>query len=225
MNYQVVTAAGKLVTFDTDLSIEQAQEIVATLPASGFIDWILAGFYAGNPSHKQQMWALKTAQDTLNARKPAEPAPKAPNTVGPFLGLVTLIAKMQEKAKRQVILRFEGATVKAVTKGYNAGAAYVYQNGAYTGKISRTGTFDGGANVAEVLAQVANDPKNAAVAYGRKTGTCSCCGRGLVDPVSVFGGIGPICLAKMAGEGARAELEEDFRDFQAANLLDAILAA
>jgi hypothetical protein len=28
----------------------------------------------------------------------------------------------------------------------------------------------------------------------------------------------------MAGEGARAELEEDFRDFQAANLLDAILA-
>jgi len=218
MNYQVVTAAGKLITFTTDLSIEQAQEIVATLPASSFIDWILAGFYAGSPSHKQQMWALKTAQDTLNARK-------APETVGPFLGLVTLTAKMQEKAKRQVILRFEGATVKAVTKGYNAGAAYVYQNGAYVGKISRTGTFDGSTSVAETLAQVANDPKNAAVAYGRKTGTCSCCGRGLVDPVSVFGGIGPICLAKMAGEGARAELEEDFRDFQSANLLDAILAA
>jgi hypothetical protein len=34
------------------------------------------------------------------------------------------------------------------------------------------------------------------VAYGRATGSCSCCGRELTDPVSIEAGIGPICAGR-----------------------------
>lgn len=42
------------------------------------------------------------------------------------------------------------------------------------------------------------DPTAAAVAYGRKTGTCCCCGRELENAESVRLGIGPICAEKFA---------------------------
>jgi hypothetical protein len=54
----------------------------------------------------------------------------------------------------------------------------------YTGKLS------------EELAAIAADPKAAVIAYGRKTGTCGCCGRKLTNPVSIEAGIGPICASK-----------------------------
>jgi histidine ammonia-lyase len=38
--------------------------------------------------------------------------------------------------------------------------------------------------------------REAAAAYGKATGTCSCCGRELTDPVSIANGIGPICADK-----------------------------
>jgi hypothetical protein len=40
-----------------------------------------------------------------------------------------------------------------------------------------------------------SDPLAYAVAYGRETGSCSCCGRELSDPISVERGVGPVCLA------------------------------
>lgn len=40
------------------------------------------------------------------------------------------------------------------------------------------------------------DPLAAAVAYGKRYGSCSCCGRTLTDPVSVERGIGPICAER-----------------------------
>lgn len=55
----------------------------------------------------------------------------------------------------------------------------------YSGKI-----------VAEMRA-IAADPKAAAIAYGKLTGTCSICGRPLENEESVARGIGPICAEKM----------------------------
>lgn len=43
------------------------------------------------------------------------------------------------------------------------------------------------------LLDAASDPQRAAIAYGRLTGHCACCGRLLTDPDSVARGIGPIC--------------------------------
>jgi hypothetical protein len=212
--YQITTNAGKLVEFATALAVEDAYKIVASQPASSFIDWILAG-----NSEKQQLWALKVAQDALDAENPT------PTAVGQFLPLVAAVGRMQAKAKARVILRFEGATIKAVTKGVNEGSVYVFfPNGDYAGKVTPEGAYKGDARVKDALMQAAADPLQAAVAYGRQTGSCSCCGRDLDDPVSIFGGIGPVCLAKMAGPDARRQLEADYRECQAAGLIEAVLA-
>ena len=85
-----------------------------------------------------------------------------------------------------------GATSK------NAGALYVKNGETYLGKIA-DGRFhasrDCGAEQAQAVADAMSDPLAAAVAYGKQTGRCCCCGRELTDPVSVERGIGPICEA------------------------------
>lgn len=80
-----------------------------------------------------------------------------------------------------------------------SGALYVKRDGQYVGKIA-AGTFkpvfSAPADTAELLSTIAADPQEAAKAYGRATGTCSCCGRTLTDPVSIEAGIGPICAGR-----------------------------
>ena len=212
--YQITTNAGKLIEFETALTVEDARAIVAVQPPSGFLDWVMGG-----NDDARNLWALKVAQDVLDAENPA------PAAVGQFLPLVAAVGRMQAKAKARVILRFDGATIKAVTKGPNEGSVYVFfTNGEYAGKITPEGIYKGDASIKNALLQAAADPLQAAVAYGRQTGSCSCCGRELTDPVSIFGGIGPICLAKLAGNDARADLEADYREYQAAALIDVVLA-
>lgn len=216
-NYQVTTAAGKVYSFDTDLTASEAFKIVEGLPRTSFLEWVLNG---SEPSEKQVLWALKVAQEVVDA--------KAPEAVGPFLGLVAQINRMQEGAKRNVTLRFAGLTLKAVTKGFNTGSVYVFLSESYVGKITKDGILKvdhSRETIEPALQAIAENPEKAARDYGRESGICSCCGRDLSDPVSIFGGIGPVCLERLSGKGARAELEADFREFQAESLLDSILAS
>lgn len=82
--------------------------------------------------------------------------------------------------------------------GKNEGAIYVTSGEEYLGKIT-AGKFvctrEGAPRQSEVLA-VAADPKAAAVAHGKRTGSCSCCGRELTNEESITLGIGPICARK-----------------------------
>jgi hypothetical protein len=48
-----------------------------------------------------------------------------------------------------------------------------------------------------VLAQIAADPQDASIRYGREIGSCGVCGRTLTDEQSRADGIGPICKGKM----------------------------
>jgi hypothetical protein len=48
----------------------------------------------------------------------------------------------------------------------------------------------------QAIVAVSADPLKEAIAYGRKTGVCACCGRELTDPESIERGIGPICASK-----------------------------
>jgi hypothetical protein len=83
--------------------------------------------------------------------------------------------------------------------GKNAGAVYVKQGETYLGKIA-DGRFQKSRDCTNELEtdvlQACNDPEQAAIAFGRKFGNCSCCGRLLTNAESIEYGIGPICREK-----------------------------
>jgi hypothetical protein len=81
----------------------------------------------------------------------------------------------------------------------NPGAVYVKEGEQYLGKIMGGKFFATRDTSAETQARViaaAADPEKAAVAYGMRTGSCSCCGAELTNGVSIERGIGPICATK-----------------------------
>ena len=101
---------------------------------------------------------------------------------------------------KKPIFRADGIEISlAPASGKNAGALYVKRDGEYAGKIV-SGRFHAvyaaPADTTERLLEVAADPLAASVKYARRTGNCGCCGRQLVDPVSIRSGIGPICADK-----------------------------
>ena len=85
--------------------------------------------------------------------------------------------------------------------GKNPGAIYVKDEGGnYLGKVVN-GSFapmrtPEAEAAKEALLRIAENPKDAAIRYGRKTGRCSCCGRELTNSESIALGIGPICASK-----------------------------
>jgi hypothetical protein len=98
--------------------------------------------------------------------------------------------------------RAEGLKISlASVSGRNAGCLYVVEieDDAYQGKIDGV-TFkavrEARADTLERLQTIAADPAAAAVAYGRRTGTCACCGRELTNHASIEAGIGPICAER-----------------------------
>lgn len=98
--------------------------------------------------------------------------------------------------------RAEGLKISlAAATSRNAGCLYVVEidDDAYQGKIDGV-TFkavrETNADTLSRLQAIAADPKGAAIRYGQRTGTCSCCGRELTNHTSIEAGIGPICASK-----------------------------
>lgn len=118
--------------------------------------------------------------------------------------IVASFKQARESGLKKPKLRFEGFAInRAPDTGKNPGALYVTDGsgfgGTYYGKIidgafqtSRDCTGEIEKHIVETLA----DPAAAAVAYGKRTGSCSCCGRELTNQVSIDRGIGPICAEK-----------------------------
>jgi Family of unknown function (DUF6011) len=86
----------------------------------------------------------------------------------------------------------------APSTGVNAGALYVKMGDVYLGKIAG-GKFSRSRDCTDAqqndIVAACSDPFAAAVAHGKRTGSCSCCGRELTNPESIALGIGPICRA------------------------------
>jgi hypothetical protein len=81
----------------------------------------------------------------------------------------------------------------------NAGAVYVKEGELYLGKVVAgkfTRSRDCSAEQEAAIIAACADPEAAAVAYGKRTGVCSCCGRQLTNGESIDRGIGPICATK-----------------------------
>jgi hypothetical protein len=136
-------------------------------------------------------------------------APKAaPETVkvgASFAGVIALFGKTSGKLKNPAIVLATdtGAQARlslAKPTSKNPGFIYVRLDGEYVGKISPAGEFqpfklapaqrDALLGLLEALAA---DPAGVAAAYGKATGNCCFCSRGLTDKRSVEVGYGPIC--------------------------------
>lgn len=195
MEYQVEKRNGEVLRFVTDLSVAEAYDVISKKQYKSGFESSLVSRPAHKLSEKQQLWLLKIAQDTVNP--PAEEA-------GPYRGIISALVTMQENAKGRAILRLPGVTVKFVSRGRNTGCAYVYNDaGDYAGAITPMGNIRSNelfTNQLDTALCLANaDPVAAAKEYGKMTGRCSVCGRGLTDPTSVEQGIGPICLSRLGG--------------------------
>ena len=66
-----------------------------------------------------------------------------------------------------------------------------------------------------VLRKIAADVRAAAIRYGREIGRCSSCGRTLTNNISRELGIGPVCGARLLGDGFRSEVKEARTSLQA----------
>jgi hypothetical protein len=198
---------GEAVEFTTAHTITTAADALAS-SRSDFAQDLLVALRSGHISRTQATWLLYLAED-------AAPTVNRPEAHGAeFVKLRDVVNTMQQQANEsaaarnrnagKVTLRFVGASVSAVIQGPNTGCLYVKTDGAYMGKIDRSGVFRPAygvdtAPVVEALRAAQEDPTAAAIAYGRETGTCSCCGRELTNADSIALGIGPICLDRLGG--------------------------
>lgn len=134
-------------------------------------------------------------RDTERAEQRLKQADAAP--VVDTSALQASFDKALASGLKHVRITIGGMVIKpAKASSANAGALYVTEGGTYLGKVMggrflkvRECDDAQAAQVAEFL----NDPKAAAVAYGKRTGNCCICNRELTDPVSIANGIGPIC--------------------------------
>lgn len=115
------------------------------------------------------------------------------------------IVQMFEHAKssgyKRPVYRAEGLKISlAAATGANAGALYIKTEAdEYIGKVSEGrffGTYQATDEHKQALAIIAENPRDAAIRYGKRTGSCACCGRTLSNHASIELGIGPICAER-----------------------------
>jgi hypothetical protein len=142
----------------------------------------------------QRMIAKTEATRAANAKSRDEAA-----TEIDLSAIRTMFEKAFENGRKRPTYRAEGIVIsRAPDHGKNAGALYIKTGADYQGKITAEMVFRPSHGAAPettaALTAIAADPQDAAVRYGRETGSCGCCGRELTDPTSIAAGIGPICV-------------------------------
>ena len=161
------------------------------------------------------------ADEEFRAKKAAEREENAP--VVDLTAIDALFAKATENAIKRPIFRTETLTLKkAASTGRNPGALYVTDTAtdAYLGKLVNGKFFSAGGTIDAVetaasLQAIAIDPTSEAIKYGRKFGNCGCCGRFLVNPVSILAGIGPVCASKWGLDWRRDLATEEYAQMKA----------
>lgn len=146
---------------------------------------------------------LASAQKCVNGRKAAQEARSATISAAPEVTLESVEKAFQTAKSAGIkypklnldVFKFSPAP----DSGKNAGAIYVKEGEAYLGKVmggkfirTRDCTDE---QQCKIIA-VAADPKAAAIAYGKRFGSCAICRRELSNQASIDLGIGPICAEK-----------------------------
>ena len=149
---------------------------------------------AGKAWSERQVAAMADAIERVDAKRAEREANAMRVDLQP---IIELFETAKASGYKRPAYRAEGLIISlAPINGANAGALYVKdEDKQYLGKI-----VDGrymGQNVArEALSKIAENPREAAIRYGQRTGTCACCGRLLTNHASINLGIGPICAEK-----------------------------
>jgi hypothetical protein len=172
-------------------------EFLVSATWSDFCQDLLAKLNQYGSLSERQVGAVRSTMERSQARRDSwnaeREAAKQAVDLGPIRAMFeTAVAS----GHKRPTYRAAGLVInRAPDHGRNPGALYVKteEGDEYLGKI--IGTQYSGKSV-PALAAIAADPRGEAVAWGRKYGRCSCCGRELSDPQSVALGIGPICATK-----------------------------
>ena len=218
MQFTIKKKDGTHLNFESTLSLVKSVEVIRRhlqtgQTREGFAFDLVQAYESNRTTAKQELWLMKLAVDLEN------PAAKAD---GPLKNVIDSMAKMQAKQKAQAQLRLHGLQIKRATRGRNTGGAYVYTQDGYAGLITPEGHLRGASDeTASILLEAADDVVSAARTYGRDTGACSVCGRPLTDPVSIWAGIGPVCMERLSGGHARKALHDQYMQHHKQALIDA----
>ena len=192
-----VTARGESITFSSTLSDPMVFQTLRGLRSS-FAQDLARKFNKLSPA--QYAWAHKLAVDANT------PAVAVDNTKpSQFEALFNAFETAKGKGAKRLTLRFEGVNVKPnrdlsalwVTSQTEFEQGDYGMQPKYLGKVTRTSIDSKFSDtVRETIMGAANDPLNAAIRYGKVSGSCSCCGKELTVKESIDRGIGPICAKK-----------------------------
>lgn len=180
-------------------------EVIAKSGNSFAASLVSAWVRYGNLTAKQAFWAEKLVADAENP-----PKPQVSETFD-FAAVSSLLRKAGEKLKfpkvrlqtadgKPVVLSLAGKQSR-YAGSINVTDGEAYGSNIWYGRINLDGTFSvpqAGINhsVVSLLREFAANPADVASRYGKVTGCCSFCGKGLTDDRSLSVGYGPICADK-----------------------------
>jgi hypothetical protein len=183
--------------------------LVATAPRWELAASLLAGLHRYGSLTEKQM-TIVTNGIARDAARTAERAKTVANMPAVDAAGVDRLKAAFDTAIQNARAKGRGLKMPRITIGgvvispaketsKNAGALYVKQAGQYLGKISGGRFFAAQECTADQQKKVVafiDDPKAAAIAYGKETGVCCICNATLTNKVSIEAGIGPICGEK-----------------------------
>jgi len=177
---------------------------------STFANSLLDQHYEGKAWSDKQVSAIKSMvaktkeRAAVRAQEKAEREAAAP--VVDLNAIEVLFANASASGYKRPSFRAEGLVIKP---GKNSALyvmttdrmefGYYGEQPGYEGKIVDSKfheTRDTMDNTLPRLQKIAEDPLEAALNYGRRTGRCACCGRELTKHASIDAGIGPVCAGK-----------------------------
>jgi len=151
-------------------------------------------------SEKQINAALSMVEKTRISRAKRDAEREANAVEVNLQGIIDMFDTAKASGYKRPVYRAEGLVVSlAPANGVNAGALYVKDvDKQYLGKV-KDGRYYGREEAKPALALIAENPRDAAIRYGQRTGACACCGRKLTNHASIELGIGPICAERWFG--------------------------
>jgi hypothetical protein len=178
-------------------------EIFAWIQSSGDFPFAIAMLQAVGKYGALTDNQLAACQRCVDGRKKAQEARTASVAAAPVVDVTkieTALSTARANGLKNPKIRVSGFKFSAASPtSANPGAIYVKEGSEYLGKIVGGKVLvvgSCGTERRDAIVAICVDPKAAAIAHGRMTGSCSCCGRELIDPVSIEKGIGPICEEK-----------------------------